>query len=768
MVIVQQLLAGSSAHPGARAMRLGLTAAFLLGLGTLLAVWKWRSALAAAGFPESGEALTSASQAVPFGLSIAWRSLALGLGAGAVGSAVAALAGWWLRRESAPLPAHATPGPSLPVWPTVATAAALGFSYGFLHRTVGPMASGGDEASYLERGAALAKVLRQLDPGGLVHWFDQAGHRPWPGLAPTYIGVFANLSVPALVGLQAATSWGLLAWALVRLGRVLGVRPASVVVTLAILLTQPMLRTESTVAMADGMVTAALAVAFAELLAFLYQPSPQACLRAALAVALPVAMKPSGNLWSVLPLGLAAGAWLLLGERRVHWRVRGAWLAELAAAVVAGATFTALVAGGPKTWWLIGRHGASVEGLGYYDEAIHSLGDKLHWLLLAVPRLATVPLWAAALWGLVRGPRPLRVVAGIGVLLPLTVHAFAMESKSIRLVGYGLVGLSALALPAIDALLPRLPRWLPWLASAALVGGLLARDLADPVAEDETLVLSGPLRAGDWADLHVVWLGSHRISTLRTQMQPAAQAVARMVEQLCDREATTPLFSIAGFVVNPRDSTYGTGLGSSDFYAPELKHLSAKPLFAERACLIVHSGGALYWPGGHGRLHGEGMIVDLAKLLQDRNHPLGRAFQPAGRVPLPDGTNLTVFRRSAAATVAERAAWADQLATWMPLAGAWADTWRQIGEDQLAAGAPRSDVCRNLLRSARSRPVRGLLACERVAAELCLDAVLPARQAAARAQSLGCAAPRDADLWPAGIPAWISAAARPRPANAPL
>ncbi|MBI5610452.1 MAG: hypothetical protein HY902_16360 [Deltaproteobacteria bacterium] len=748
--------------PGWRAVRLGLPAAVLLGLGAAVALWKWRLALAAAGWPASGEALTSNNQLIPFGLSIAWRSLAAGLGAGAVGCGLAALAGWWLRREDGELPALATPGPGLAAWPTATAAAVLGFGYGFMHRTLGPSTTGGDEASYIERGMALAKVLRQADVGGLIHWFDLAGHRPWPGLLPTYIAVLAGLPVPAMVGLQAAASWGLLAWGVVRLGRVLSVRPAAVAVVLALLLTQPILRSEATVAMADGMVAGALALAFAELLGFLYQPSAQACMRAGLAVALPVAMKPSGNLWSVLPLGLAAGVWLLFGERRVRNRLRAAWLAELAVAVVAGATLTALVAGGPKTWWLIGRHGTSVEGLGYYDEAVGSLGDKLHWLLVAVPRLATVPLWAAALWGVLRGPRPLRVVAGLAVLLPLAIHALAMESKSMRLVGYALIGMAALALPAVDALVLRLPRALPWVVAVGLAGALLGRDLADPTPEDETLALNGPLRPGDWSELHLTWLGSHRISTLRAQMQPAARALAAQVAQHCDRKATTPLFLIAGFVVDPSDSSYGTGLGTSDYYAPELKRLSTEPLFAERACLVVHSGGAMYWPGGHGRLHGEGLITSLAQLVQDRANPLAQPFEPTTTVPLPDGTFLTIYRRRAAATLTERAAWADQLAAWMPEAGVWAETWRQVAEDQLAAGVPAGEACRNLRRAAHSRPVRGLLACERVDADLCLNAVLPARKASARAKELGCEVLSDSALWPAGIPAWIAATARPR------
>ncbi len=750
------------------ATTLGAAAALLYGAGAGFAALRWHQSWVAAGRPATGEALVAASQEIPMGLALAWRALSLGLAAGALACGAAAAVSWVFRRYRTALPRLGDPESRVPVAALAVTAALAGFAYGALHRAASGIAPVGDEASYLERGRALLQVVRSVDLHGLLHWFDLAGHRPWPGLAPTYLGTLLQLPLPAVVGLQAGAAWGLAGLGVARLAQVVGARPAAAVATLALLLTQPLLRLESVSVLADGMMLGALAVAFAEFVAFLREPSRVSSLRAGLTVALPVAMKPSGNLWSVLALGAAAGLWLLVLDRRGSWRNRVGWLVDLGAVAAAAATAALLVGGGPKSWLLIGRHGISVEGMGYYDESVHGRWEQLAWLATLGPRLATVPLLAAAAWGAVRGPAWLRATALTALAVPLAIHAFAMESKSVRLVGYGLVALAALAMPALDLALAKAEAGLHWPPRrvAALLGLaavlLLGSDLVLRAPEPENRVLCGPLAPGDWATFRPTWVGSHRVSDHVAQWQPAVDALRQAIATHCDPEASAVLFAEPNLAAPNNSSTYGAGFTKRDYYVPELQQPSAAPLLRARGCLVTHSAGALYWPGGHGRLHGEGLVRELANLLTEGKDPLAGSFAQVAQVPLPSGAHVTVYQRPRAADAAEAAEWGDRLARWMPEAGAWSETWLAMADQLAAAGAPKTEICRQLGRAARARPVRGLFACERVDPALCLHAVLPARQAAKQAQALGCPPPLDQDLWPAGVPAWIRAAALPR------
>jgi hypothetical protein len=745
-----------------------LRLASLATLGLLassgLAASKWRAAWLATGALPGGEALTDPAQVVPYSVAMAWRSLAVGLGAGAaVGLGCLAVC-VVLRRHRQPI--FATPGTSAPIpMPLVATVAALtGLAYGFLHRWLGPVPPMGDEASYLGRGQELALALATFDFTGVAEWWSLTGHRPWPGLLPAYAGAVAGVPLPVLVGLQAGSAWALAAVGVARVGRVLGVRAAAVAITAALLVTQPLWRAESTAAMADAMLTGTLLIAFAELFAFLRAPDGAACLRAGLAIALPVACKPAGNLWSVAALGLGAAVWLLLVDRRDRWQVRAAWLAELGAIAAVGATTVALAAGGPKTWAMIERHAMAIEGLGYYDEALAGTGDKLAWLAGIAPRLATVPLLAAALAGtwLTRGPT--RVVAWVAVAVPLMVHGLAMESKSVRLVGAALAGLLVLALPACDALVLRV-RWqkTPWVALACAIGLVpILRDLLTRAPDLQTRGLAGPMRAGDWRDVPVTWIGHHPVTDFWAKWREPAQAARRAVDQHCDRAVSTTLFYERRLIADPTQSGYAAGLTARDFYAPDTQKLDPRPLVAARACLVVHTGGALYWPGGHGRASGEAVVAHLAALVQDPKEPLAAAYRSVARIPLPDGHALVVYRRDHAADPGEQAVWADRVARWMPVAGAWAEFWRDTAERLAAANGDRALVCRNLQRAALSRPLRGVVRCERVDVDLCAAAALPAHAARLRAKKLACLAAHDNELWPAGVPQWQRAAALPR------
>ena len=220
------------------------------------------------------------------------------------------------------------------------------------------------------------------------------------------------------------------------------------------------------------------------------------------------------------------------------------------------------------------------------------------------------------------------------------------------------------------------------------------------------------------------------------------------------------MFQDLHLVANARDSGYPAGLTVRSHYVPELQRPFTEPLLLERGCLVIHTGQPLSWPDGHGRLHGEGLIQDLAKWVQDRRDPFAQAFQVIASVPLPDGHEVRVYRRDREANLDERAAWADRLARWMPLAGVWAQFWRDTGSELHTAGR-KAEACTNLQRAAEARPLRGLAHCERVDPGLCLDAVVPARQARDQMGAAQCQP--TPSPWPAGIPAWVLQAQLPRP-----
>ena len=427
-------------------MRVAAPVGLLLLVAAALVGWKAQDTWLAAGQPASGESLTGPHQLVPYALFLAFRSLAVGLGSGAVAALLAAVVAWRLRRD---LPELSLTAPSLPRWPVwriTALAALVGLAYGVAWRATSDLRTVGDESSYLERGRVLTALLRQGNLHGLYDWFQGTAHRPWPGLLPTYLGSLVGLSEPWLVGLQAAAAWSLLTWAMLRLGRTLALRPSAVAVALALLLTQPLWRAETTAILADTLLTGAALLALAETVAFLQQPDGRACVRLAAALALVPAMKPGGIIWAVVPLTLAAAVWLLAVERRAPWRWRLVRLMDLAALVGVAVPIGLLLAGGPKVWAMVARHGVSVESLGYYDEAVATLAERSLWLLGVLPRLVTVPLLILAFWGALRGRGPGRLAALAVLLVPLLIHAFAMESKSLRLVGAALAGLGGLAL----------------------------------------------------------------------------------------------------------------------------------------------------------------------------------------------------------------------------------------------------------------------------------------------------------------------------------
>jgi hypothetical protein len=746
--------------PGRLARHVGALGALLLGLAALLAAWKWRQFFAIAGHPAGGEALVDPQLLVPYSLALTWRSLALGLGAGALGAALASgLA--WLQQKLPPEPVDPLPAQTWPIGRIVALVAGIAFTYATLHRQTSLLLTFGDEASYLERGHALGLALSRHSPRALYEWFDLAGHRPWPGLAPAYLGLGLDLPQSVVVGLQAAVASALFAYGLLRLGQILQVRPLALAVALTLGLLQPLWRAEATTLLADAMLTGATLLAIAETVAFLRHPQGNTCIRAALAIGITPAMKPGGIVWAVLPLCLTAGAWLLLVDRKP---ARLARLLDLAALVAIAVVLALLLGGGPKAWVMIARHGASVEGLGYYDEAVNGRGEQWQWLGLALPRLATVPLLALAAIGAWRGRGPARWAALATVLLPLAIHAFAMESKSLRLLGTALAGLSVLAMLGTDALLQRWP--VPMRSGMAICGALvlavLGLDLGSVASVREIWRWGGPLHPGDWRDVDLLWLGRNPRTDAARTWGPAARQVASVVRAQCRPDATSPLFQDLRLVARPDDSSYAMGLSARHYYTPELQAPFVSPLLEARACLLVHTGGALSWPGGHGRLHGEGLIQQLARLVQDRGDPLAQAYLPVARVELPDGQAIVVYRRDQEATLEERTQWADRLASWMPQAGIWAGLWRDVGVALRTAGRT-TEACVQLERAMDARPLRGLVPCERIDVGLCLDATVPAAQAKREALALACPTLETARLWPTGVPTWQAAAQLPRP-----
>lgn len=730
------------------AWKVGLPAGALCGLGCAVAAWKWRTFMAAAGWPASGAELVAEQQLLPYGLALAWRALALPLGVAAAGLLAVAALGRWSG------PADAVAGEQSarkPVWPLACAFAVAGFAYGFAHRSLGPIPPVGDEASYVERGHQLWATLGSGDLVAMIHWFDLAGHRPWPGLAPVYAGVGLGLPMPALVGLQAAAAWGIAALGMARLGQTLGARPSAAVVAAGLLLMQPMFRAVSTLGMADGLLYATAMLAFAEASTYVRWPTRAACLRAGVAMAAAVAVKPGGNLWCVAALGLGSAAALAADCEHGPWRSRLARTGDLAAVAVAATVLATLLGGGPKAWYLSSVHAASVEGLGYYDEAIATLAEKCHWLALVPLRLATVPLLVAALAGARRGPRRLVLMAAVALGVPLLVHTFAMESKSLRLIGCALVPLGALALAGIDgglALAARLRAW-PAIACTLLLVAVGARDLATAAPDLQVRNLAGPLRAGDWADARVQWIGWHPVTDFAVQWRPVAQRLAALIAERCDREASVTLFAEPRLVLDGNSGDYAGGLVPHSYYAPDLQFLHTDPLTKKRACLIVHDGHPLYWPGGHGRLHGEGLISELAALAENRRDPLAAAYAEVARLALPDGHWVTLYGRDRDASPLEQAQWGDRMAQWMPKAGALAQFWLDTAQHLAQLGDQRAQACLQLRRAAQSLPMRGVLRCERVLPQLCWAAVEPARRAAKLADDWHCPAVADGQLWPA-------------------
>lgn len=747
--------------PGRLAVRVALPVAFLVLLAASLAAWKAHGAWVAAGRPLNGETLTSSQQLVPYGVSLAWRSLALGLGPGAVLAVAVAAVAWLFRKHSTGALTPSTGPARTGAWP-VGVAALTGFLYGVAWRWTSDLRTVGDESSYLERGRALARLVRTLDLRGLFDWYQGTAHRPWPGLLPTYLGSVVGLTEPWLVGLQSAAVWALATWAMLRLARTLRLPPAVVALALALLVTQPLWRAESTAILADALLTSAVLLALAETVAFLRLPDATACLRVTGALALVPAIKPGGIVWAVVPLLLAAAVGMLAIERRAPWSWRLLRMADLAAMVGVAVPIALLLAGGPKLWSLVARHGVSVEALGYYDESVATVADRALWLLGVLPRLVTVPLLLLAIWGVVRGRGPARGVALAAVLLPLLVHAFLMESKSLRLVGAALAGLSVLALLGLRDLLERVhlpPRAVIAVAALGTLA-LLGADLLRVAPDQPLWAFTAPTGPGGWRQVHPMLVGANPRTDFGATWAQAAAQVRRIVTRECRLDATSPLFQDLHLVIDPRDSGYQVGLSPRSHYVPDLQQPFVDPLVRQGACLIVHTGQPRSWPDGHGRLHGEGLIDSLASLVQDRRDPLSQAFQPVARVGLPDAHEVVVYRRDREATLEERAAWADRLADWMPQAGVWAGFWRDVGGELDAAGQ-REKACTNWRRAAASRPMRGLVRCERVDVALCLDAVLPARDGAQRAQRVAC--PVDLPLWPHGVPGWLAQVQLPRP-----
>lgn len=758
---------------GRLAFTWGVPGVALLGATAAVAAWKAHHLMLLAGNPSSGEALAGPQQLIAYGLALTWRALGQGLAMGAAGCLLAVVVALLCGRDRAMAPqAGNTTSQSAAGKPWLRRAArpellaaAIGFLYALLHRQIAGTPTMGDEASYVERGRQLAVAVGHLSFGELYRWLELTGHRPWPGLAPVYAGSLLQLSVPVLVGLQGAAAWAFLAFGLRRLGRTLGLEPVAVAMAFALVVTQSLWRIETTTVFADAMLTGAVALAIAQTVAFLELPSAATCWRAGLAIGLAPAMKPGGVLWSVVPLSLAAGAWLVLLDRRGSLRQRLGWLADLAAVVAVATTVALLLGGGPKAWLLIGRHGLSVEGLGYYDESIQGAGQHALWLLLALARLSTVPLLALAAWGAWRARPALRLTALVALLMPLSIHAFAMESKSLRLIGAALAPLAALAAAGAHDLWRRRawsPTW-AWTGVVVVPLVLFGVDLTTPTADLTDKAYLGPVTAGDWRQVQPSWLGANPVGDFASLWHPAAVAIDRAVGQHCKREATTPLYLERRLVVDARDSGYSVGLTPRSHYVPELQTAFAGPMLEASGCLVTHTGNVLSWEGGHGRLHGEGLVRDLARTVQDRNDPLAQAFAEVARVNLPDGHAVVVWRRVAAADLAERVLWAERLATWMPGAGVWSELWWQVAQAQAAAGQPRAAVCKQLQRAAAARPMRGLVPCERIDPSLCLAATVPARAAASRAHELECPVLPESALWPDGMPPWVLRAAVPRP-----
>ncbi|MSP90504.1 MAG: hypothetical protein EXR79_01665 [Myxococcales bacterium] len=734
-------------------------------VAAVCAVQAWRNLH---GLPP-GEQLTSALQVRPLGLGMVWRSLAVGLGAGACGCFAAGGLGWWLQRGQTPLPDTAPlPRSGLPVGWLVCAAAILGATYGGAHRALSDLTVVGDEASYLGRGEEIAAALRSLNPRALFDLFDLARHRPWPGLLPVYVAGALRLPEVVAFALQGAAAWALLAFAITRAGRALGLRPAAVVAALAVAVTQPLWRAMATEVLADALAYGAVALAVAETLAHLRAPSQRTVWAAGLAIGCAPLAKPGAFVWAVLPcatLALLHALQPMLDpvQRRVALRERLRRLCDLGAVVAAAVTAAVLVGGGHKAWHGIRGHGLALERLGYYDEAVHSLADKALWWVTALPRLATLPLLGLAIWGAFVARGPARLVPVV-VLLPLSVHAFAMEAKSLRLSGAALAGLVVLAAVAFDHILAQRARWQGLLAALALVGTLLVcgRDLLQVAPVRGGLHYLGPLAAGDWREVAPVWVGVHAPTDQARRWRPAVEGIQAAVQRFCRFDTTAMLFMELRLAAG-RDSGYGAGLAKIDYYVADLTVARDAPLFASGGCLVARPGAPPAWPGGHGRLHGEELPQHLTHMLGAPGDPLARAFETVARVPFPAGDAAVVYRRKTGPDLAERAAWAERVAKWMPESGFWAGLWLETGRALQVAGRT-AEACVNLARSAASRPARGLVPCAELSAELCAATALPARAARAEQAQLGCPSSQPLNLlWPSGITAWQAAAQLPAP-----
>jgi len=641
--------------------------------------------------------------------------------------------------------------------------AALSALYAGLHAWASPLQPMGDVASYLDRGGAFSEAVHRLDVARLVRQWKETGHRPWPGLLGVYVAALLGGAMPLAAALQGAWAGALAGAGIGLLSSSAGVARSWAFAVTALLVAQPLWRLTTAQPFADAVLAGCAVLAIGACARACALRSVVAMRVAGVVLAAATVCKPAGLVWVSLPMGMAMVAWAARGG--AQWPARARLVAEFGRAAAVAAPAVLVIGSGPMALANITSHGRLIESLGVYDESVHSWADRALWAALAPVHAATIPLCALALagwwtWARRAQGTPVPWLAAAAVV-PLCVHAFAMDSKSMRLLTTAIAYLAAAAVGAGAALSVRTSRWAAALA-AAVWCVLAVADVSQSSSERELADLMEPVGDMAWRTPPLRLVGTHRQAD--SQWPAAGRALRDAVTANCAHDASLMLFAEPRLAPGGRlESGAGLGITSDSPYVVDTSvRARLDALVVAGGCLVDSDPWHPQWHGGRGRVHAEGL---MGRLHRERaTGALRGAFEAVSQQALPNGVRATVWRRSHAANLSERQALAHALADEMPKSGALAFFWLEVGRALLQDGQlPQG--CAVVALAADSHPLRGQVACERANPGLCA-AWLDINEARAVAARHGCAPAAWPGRWPAGLRAPLEVTQGPLPALA--